>query len=275
MDFLIQYAHLWPELLMLLAAAGVGGILAGVFGVGGGTVFVPVLDYVLSLMGVDPAIRTHIAVGTSLAVIVPTSISSYISHRRADKVDMDVLSKYIIAVPFGVVLGSLIAADISSYVLRVVFAIIVIIVALKLIFDQPHWRLGKDLPSKPITFAVGTVIGLLSTLMGIGGGVLNNTFMTLYNRPVHQAVATSSGVGVLIAIPATIGFILAGWGEPNLPEFTLGFVHWLAVLIIIPITIYTAPIGARLAHGIEKQKLALCFGVFLLFVAAKFIYSVL
>lgn len=256
--------------LALMGAGAVAGLLAGIFGIGGGAVLVPVLYQFLGILGVDEAIRMHVSVGTSLAVIVPTSLRSYLSHKSRDAVDQDLLKNYLISVPAGVVLGALAVSYISADGLKAVFAVIALLVALKMMFGKESWRLGSDLPNIGGRTIAGVIIGLLSSLMGIGGGVLNNTFMTLFNRPIHQAVATSSGVGVLISIPGALGYIWAGWGLETLPDFSLGFVNMLAVALIIPITILVAPIGVRIAHALPKSILSRAFGVFLIIVAIRF-----
>lgn len=257
-----------------LAAAGlVAGLLAGLFGIGGGTVLVPVFYQVFGLVGVDEALRMHLSVGSSLAIIAPTSIRSLLSHYARGAVDLELLKTYVIAVPTGVLIATLVFASISGRELRIIFAILAILVGIRLIVNRSHWRIADDMPTGPARFAVGASIGFLSTLMGIGGGVLNNTFMTLYGRPIHQAVATSAGVGVLIAVPGFIGSIWAGWGERGLPILSTGFVNWVAVALIIPITLLVAPLGVRLAHGLEKRKLEIGFGIFMLLVAARFLYS--
>jgi uncharacterized membrane protein YfcA len=259
--------------LALMGAGAVAGLLAGIFGIGGGAVMVPVLYQFLGTLGVEDEVRMHLSVGTSLAVIVPTSLRSYFSHKSRDAVDQELLKNYLVSVPIGVVLGSLAVSYISADGLKAVFAAIAFVVALKMMFGKESWRLAEDLPGAAGRGAAGVVIGLLSSLMGIGGGVLNNTFMTLYNRPIHQAVATSSGVGVLISIPGTLGFIWAGWGKEALPDFSFGFVNLLAVALIIPITIYTAPLGVKIAHSLPKSVLSRAFGVFLIIVAIRFIYA--
>ncbi|GAB4350965.1 MAG: sulfite exporter TauE/SafE family protein [Oricola sp.] len=263
-------------LVLALAGAGVvAGVLAGLFGIGGGAILVPVFYQVFGLVGVDEAIRMHLSVGTSLAIIVPTSIRSFLSHKAKGAVDMELLKNYVFAIPTGVLLATLVFASISSEGLRIVFAVIAILVGFRLIVNRSNWRLGDDLPTGPMRFATGALIGFLSTLMGIGGGVLNNTFMTLFNRPIHQAVATSAGVGVLISIPGFIGSIWAGWGEPGLPFLSTGFVNWLAVALIIPITLLVAPLGVKIAHNLEKRQLEIGFGIFMFIVAGRFFYSVL
>jgi uncharacterized membrane protein YfcA len=186
---------------------------------------------------------------------------------------MALLRSFIVPVPAGVFLGSLTAATISSGGLRVVFALIATVVGLRLLFNRDTWRLGDHIPGNPMRSVVGLVIGYLSTLMGVGGGVINNTFMTLYGRSIHQAVATSAGMGVLISIPGMIGYVWAGWGAAGLPVGSIGFVNWIAVAFIIPITFVFAPLGARIAHAISRRTLEIAFGIFLLSVAARFLVS--
>lgn len=259
--------------LAIVAAGVVSGLLAGIFGIGGGAVLVPVFYQVFGLLGIDEAVRMHVAVGSSLAIIVPTSLRSFQGHYARGAVDMALLRSFLVPVPIGVVLASLVAAMISSEGLRAIFAIIAVLVALRLLFNRESWRLGDNIPGNPWRSLVGIVIGFLSTLMGIGGGVMNNTFMALYGRSMHQAVATSSGVGVLIAIPGTIGYVLAGWGDPRLPLASTGYVNWIAVALIIPVALVVTPFGVRIAHALKKRQLEVGFGFFLLFVAARFAYS--
>jgi len=259
----------------LAAAGAVAGVLAGLFGIGGGAILVPILYQFLAMLGVDEAVRMHISVGTSLGIIVPTSIRSFLSHRERGAVDMELLKSWIVPVPLGVVLGSMVAAYVSADGMKAIFAFIAVAVGLRLLLDKGGWRLGDDIPGNPARSVIGVVIGLFSTLMGIGGGVLNNTFMTLYGRPIHQAVATSSGTGVLISIPGIIGFMWAGWGAANLPPFSVGYVNFLGILLVIPITILVAPLGVRLAHSMSSKTLQLAFGIFLLIVAARFFAGLL
>lgn len=261
---------------LALAGAGVlSGLLAGILGIGGGAVLVPVFYQVFGLLGVDEAVRMHLSVGSSLAIIVPTSLRSFAGHYARGAVDMALLRSYVLAVPAGVVLASLTAAYISSEGLRIIFAVVVLIIGLRMLFDREHWRLGTQVPGNPARSIVGMLMGFLSTLMGIGGGVMNNTFMSLYGRPIHESVATSSGVGVLIAIPGTIGYIWAGWGNPLLPAASTGFINWIAVALVIPITIAVAPYGVRIAHALKKRQLELAFGIFCMIVSARFFASLL
>lgn len=261
---------------LAIAASGVvSGLMAGIFGIGGGAVLVPVFYQVFGLLGVDEVVRMHLSVGSSLAIIIPTSIRSFTGHRAKGAVDMSLLKSFLIPVPIGVILASLTAAYISSGGLRIIFAVITLLVAFRLLFNRESWRLGADIPGNPARAIIGAVIGYFSTLMGIGGGVMNNTFMTLFGRPMHQAVATSSGVGVLIAIPGTIGYIWAGWGNPLLPIASTGYINWIAVALVIPIALLVTPYGVRIAHALSKRQLEVGFGLFCIFVSARFFWSLL
>jgi uncharacterized membrane protein YfcA len=262
--------------LFALALAGAGvfaGLLAGMLGIGGGAVLVPVFYQILGIIGVDEAVRMHVSVGSSLAIIVPTSISSFRGHLARGAVDMQLLRSFVVAVPLGVVLASLTAASVTSATLRAIFAGLVFVFGLRMLFNRDHWKLSDEVPGNPVRFLVGAAIGFFSTLMGIGGGIFNNTFMTLHGRSIHQAVATSSGVGVLIAIPGTVGYVWAGWGNPLLPAMSTGFVNWVVVLAVIPIALLATPWGVGLAHALSRRQLQFGFGIFCMVVAARFAWS--
>lgn len=256
--------------LAVVVSGAISGLLAGVFGIGGGAVIVPVLYQGLTFLGVDETVRMHVAVATSIGIIVPTSIRSFTAHLKRGTVDTELLRNWIVAVPAGVVVASLVAASISGGGLRAIFAVIAAMIGIRLLFNRESWRLGDTLPVGPARIAVGVVIGFLSTLMGIGGGILNNTFMTLYGRPMIQAVATSAGVGALIAVPGLFGYVWAGWNNPLLPPFSAGFVNLVGVGLVIPVSILAAPYGVRIAHALGRRQLEIGFGIFLLFVAVRF-----
>lgn len=257
----------------LIGAGVVAGLLAGLFGIGGGAILVPVFYQTYGLLGVDDAVRMHVSIGTSLAIIIPTSMRSFWAHYEKGAVDMALLKAFVLPVLLGVMIASGVAASISSAGLRIVFAVIAFAVAFKMLFGRESWILSSDLPGRVGTSIAGTLIGLISALMGIGGGVLNNSFMTLYSRPIRQAIATSAGVGVLISVPGMLGYIWAGWGTTGLPPFSSGFVNWLTVALIIPVTLLTAPYGAKLAHEWPKRKLEIGFGLFLIFVGCRFLWT--
>lgn len=270
------FAMGWLTLgLVLVFSGAVAGFLAGLFGIGGGAILVPVLYQFLGILDISDNVSMHVAVGSSLAIIAPTSIRSFLSHKAKGAVDMDLLKSWLIAVPIGVIIGSATAAFVSGSELRVIFALIAFIVSLRLLWGRDDWRLANDLPGNPLRAFIGIMIGFFSTLMGIGGGVFNNSFMTLCNRPIHQAIATSAGTGALIAIPGMVGFIIAGWGVPDLPPLSLGYVNMLAIALVIPVSIFAAPYGAHFAHKLSRQTLERAFGIFLLIVALRFVISVI
>ena len=264
------------SLALALAATGlVAGLLAGIFGVGGGGVIVPVMYQALGALGFSEAVTMHVALGSSLAIIIPTSIRSFQAHKARGAVDMAILKSWLVPMPLGVAAASFVAASVSGAGLRGIFAAIAFIIALRLLFNRQSWRLGTEVPGGAIRALVGGGVGFLSALMGVGGGVLSNTFMTVYGRPIHQAVATASGVGVLIAVPGTIGYMAAGWGAPGLPPFSIGYVNLLGVAIVMPLSLLMAPLGVRIAHALSKRQLETAFGLFLLLMSARFAYSLL
>ena len=262
----------------LLAAGAVTGLLAGVFGVGGGAVIVPVLYELFRLQGIPEETRMPLAVGTSLAIIVPTSIRSFRAHQAKGAVDLSILKTWAVPVVLGVIAGSFIARYAPPQLFKAVFVVVAGLSAIRLLFGRDSWRLGTDLPGGALMQVFGLVIGLLSALMGIGGGQLSNLFMTVYGRPIHQAVATSSGLGVLISIPGALGYIYAGWPKMGLvpavlPPLSLGYISLIGLALVIPTSIWTAPIGANLAHRLSKRRLEVAFGIFLLLVCARFAWS--
>ncbi|MDU0341691.1 sulfite exporter TauE/SafE family protein [Bosea rubneri] len=258
----------------LIAAGAVTGLLAGLFGVGGGAVIVPVLYEVFRVIGVPEEVRMPLVVGTSLAVIIPTSIRSFNAHRAKGLVDTSIIRIWALPVVLGVGLGSLVARYAPPDVFKAVFVAVAFVSAMRLLFASDRWKLGDDMPGPFLMRVYGLVIGVLSALMGIGGGQLSSLFMTFYGRPIHQAVATSSGLGVLISIPGALGYIYAGWPKMDLlPPLSLGYVSLIGFLLFIPTSIWTAPIGARQAHRLSKRKLEVAFGIFLLLVCARFFWS--
>jgi uncharacterized membrane protein YfcA len=274
MEVLPPFQELLPFLAGLIAAGAVAGFLAGLFGIGGGAVLVPVFYQMLTLLHVDESVRMHVCVGTSLGIIVPTSLRSYMSHLKRGAVDTALVRSFLFSVPAGVIAASIIAAWISGDSLKIIFAVVAVAVAIKLLFGRASWKLGTQIPGNPIRSVIGFLIGFFSTFMGIGGGIFNNTFMTLYGRQMLQSVATSAGVGVLISIPGVLGYIWAGWGAPGLPPLSLGFVNVLMMAVVIPMTLVVAPLGVAAAHSLPKRALEIGFGLFMLFVAFRFLVSI-
>ncbi|MDO8838429.1 MAG: sulfite exporter TauE/SafE family protein [Parvibaculum sp.] len=250
----------------------IAGILAGLLGVGGGIVIVPVLYHVFTLLGIDEGVRMHLAVGTSLGTIILTSIRSVRAHAKKGVVDWQMLRDWALPVLVGVVLGTAIAAWVSGDALTGVFATIALVVAANLAFGKESWRLGSQLPSKAVQYPVASAIGGLSALMGIGGGTFGVTFMTLYGKNPREAVATSAGLGVLIAVPAMIGFVWAGWNDPRLPPFSIGYVNLIGLALIMPLSILAAPWGATIAHAISHKALIRAFALFLALTSLQMFY---
>jgi uncharacterized membrane protein YfcA len=260
--------------LGLLAGGVATGLLAGLFGVGGGAIIVPVIYSVFGLMGVPEEVRMPLAVGTSLAVIIPTSIQSFRTHRAKGAVDEGILKLWAAPIVLGVIAGSFVAAYAPAALFKIVFVVVASISAAKLLLGGDRWRLGTEMPGPTPMRVIGLGIGAASSLMGIGGGQISNLVMTLFNRPIHQAVATSSGLGVLISIPGAIGYMLAGWGQmAKLPPLSIGFVSLIGLLLIAPTSALVAPFGARLAHRMPKRQLEIAFGIFLVLVSLRFVWS--
>ncbi len=255
-----------------MALAGCfAGFMSGLFGIGGGVILVPLLAAVFAVQGVDPVHVSHMAVGTSLGIIIPTAIRSFLSHRKLGAGNQELLKLWILWVPLGVVITSLIVPYVSGVLLRYVFAIVATLIAVKMLFKRINWTVSSDLPGPLPNRGFGFGIGFLSTFMGIGGGNLNNLFMTVFGQSMHQAVATSAGLGVLIAIPGAIGYVYAGWGQQTLPPMSLGYLNLLAILFVAPFSMLVAPLGARMAHRLDEGMLERCFGIFLLLVVVSFV----
>lgn len=267
--------------IALVLAGCLTGFLAGLFGVGGGAVIVPVLYELFRILGVPEELRMPLCVGTSLAIIIPTSFRSYRTHRTKSAVDMAVLKLWAVPILLGVLSGSAIARYAPPEVFKVVFIIVAGFSAIRLLFGRESWRLGTELPGKLAMRIYGGVVGLLSSLMGIGGGQLSTLMLTLYSRPIHQAVATSSGVGLLVSIPGALGYIYAGWGRaaenPDIAALqfplAIGYVSLLGAVLFIPTSVLCASFGANLAHRLSRRRLELAFGVFLLLICLRFLFS--
>lgn len=264
----------WILLAFAMLATGcVAGVLAGLFGIGGGIVIVPVLEAALGFLGVDAAIRMHVAVGTSLATIIPTSISSARAHHRRGAVDVGVVKRWALFVLIGALLGAWIAAQVHSRVLAGVFATLALLVAFKMVFFPTSRELTDSVPRAPWVILIPTAIGCFSSMMGIGGGTFSVMTLTLFNEPIHRAVGTAALFGFVISLPGTVGFILSGLDDPRLPPGSLGYVNLPGLAAIAPATVLLAPLGARIAHSFSARKLSVLFGLFLVFVSLRLFYS--
>ena len=256
----------------LLLAGAATGVLAGVFGVGGGILIVPVLYELFRATGVAEEVRMPLAIGSSLAIIIPTSIRSFRAHYAKGAVDLGLLKAWALPVVLCVIAGTLVARIAPPMLFKALFIGIASFTCIRLLFARDSWVLKGEMPTGLPLKLYGGVIGLLSSLMGIGGGQLCNVYMMLYRRPIHQAVATSSGLGVLISIPGALGYIYAGWPKMDiLPPFSLGFVSLIGVALFVPMSMLTVKLGVNLAHRLPKRQLEKGFGLFLLIVILRFL----
>ena len=263
----------WVFLLVAAMATGaIVGTLSGLFGVGGGIIMVPVLDTALILAGVPVETSMRMAVATSLATVVPTSIASARAHHQRGAVDLAVARGWALAIGIGAVLGSLLATRVDGAVLTVVFGVVAAVVAIKMLLPLDQWTFWPKVPGGLLGQLVPAAIGSLSSMMGIGGGTLSVPTLTLMSMPVHRAVGTANLLGLAIAIPGTLIYLLASPTPARAPALTVGLVSLSSFVLLVPTAILMAPIGARLAHRLPRRTLSAAFGVFLLIVAGRMVY---
>ena len=269
--------------VLLLAVGALSGFLAGLFGIGGGAILVPVFYECFRLVGVPLEVRMPLCIGTSLAIIIPTSIRAYRAHKARGAVDMKTLKAWWLPVLIGVIAGSVIARYAPERLFKIVFVVVAYSAAARLLLVREGWKLGDDMPQGPLMKIYGFGIGLLSTLMGIGGGLFSNLLMTFYGRPIHQAVATSAALAVLISIPGALGYVYAGWpAAARFPDvtalqmpFAIGYVSLIGALLVMPTTLLTAGLGVRVAHAMSKRMLEVAFGCYLLIAGSRFAITLL
>jgi uncharacterized membrane protein YfcA len=272
------------ELVLLLIAVGaLSGFMAGVFGIGGGAILVPVFYECFRLVGVPLEVRMPLCIGTSLAIIIPTSISSFRAHYKRGAVDMAILKLWWLPIVLGVIAGSVTARYAPERLFKIVFVVVAWLAAARLLLARDTWKFGNDVPKGFLMRVYGCFVGLLSTLMGVGGGLFANLLMTFYGRPIHQAVATSSAIAVLISIPGAIGYVYAGWpAAARFPDvaalqlpFSIGYVSLIGALLVMPTTLVTAPLGVKVAHALSKRALERAFGAYMFIVGGRFVISLL
>ena len=254
---------LLPLFGVLVLTGAIAGVLAGLLGVGGGIVVVPVLYSLLGFLEIDDSVRMHVSVGTSLASIVVTSIVSARAHHKRGAVDVDLLKSWAIFICVGSILGTFVAGAVDGPVLSAIFAVIALLVALYMAFTPANFKIREGLPGKWLGRISGLGIGGISAMMGIGGGTLGVPYFNAFGFPVHRAVGTSAAIGLIVAVPAAIGFIVSGWGIPALPDASIGHVNLLGLLLIAPFTSLTAPLGVKLAHFMSPRALKMAFSIFL------------
>lgn len=279
----LDSAELLQLAVLLVAVGALSGFLAGVFGIGGGAILVPVFYECFRLAGVPLEVRMPLCVGTSLAIIIPTSIRSYRAHRARGAVDTAVLRVWWLPVLVGVVAGSVIARYAPERLFKIVFVTVAWFAAARLLLARESWKLGDELPQGPLMRVYGCFVGLLATLMGVGGGLFANLVMTFYGRPIHQGVATSSALAVLVSIPGALGYVYAGWPvAAHYPDvlalqspFAIGYVSLIGAVLVMPTSLLTAPLGVRVAHAMSKTALERAYGSYLFLAGARFVISLL
>jgi len=262
--------------LCILAGGVVTGILAGLFGIGGGGVIVPVLYEVFGVMHVPDTVRMQLCIGTSLAIIVPTTVRSYMAHKKRGAVIPNVVRIWTLPAIIGVVVGSVAATFAPAAVFKIAFVIFAAFIGTKMLFAGDRWNLGHELPGRGLLAVYGFITGLFSSLVGVSGGAISNAVLTLYGQPMQRAAATSAGIGVPVTIVGTVGYAIAGWPYmAQLPPLSIGFVSLLGFVLMAPVSSYTASYGVRLAHWLPRRRLEIGFGIFLMLVSLRFIATLI
>ncbi len=270
MDTLLSY---WPFALGMLVTGAVSGVMAGLLGIGGGAIIVPVLATALQLMGFSSEVIQHVAVGTSLAVIIPTGIASARAHHKRGAVDTRILRLWAPVILVATLAGSLMARWYPGDVLRIVFGVMAFFIAANIVLPFQQ-RLIGHLNSSPTTHRIAAaIVGYISSLMGIGGGSLSVPTIAAFGATMHVAVGTGAAIGVFIAISGTVGFIVSGWGVEGLPPFSIGYINVVALVLIAALAYLTAPLGAALAHRLQQRTLKLVFAAFLVLVGGNMIWK--
>lgn len=268
-----EISTLLPMLGLLLAIGAFAGVLAGLLGVGGGIVLVPGFYYAFASLGYESGALMQVCLATSLATIIVTSIRSVGAHHRKGAVEWPILKAWAPGIVLGAVVGVLVAAGLRSATLQLVFGGLGFSIGLYMLFGKASWRLAEEMPGIVKRSILSPVVGFLSVLMGIGGGSFGVPIMTLHGVPIHRAVATAAGFGLIIALPSVIAFLFVA--VPGAPPYTLGAVNLPAFLVVIAMTTLTAPLGVRLAHYLDPKPLKRVFGVFLTLVALNMLRKAL
>lgn len=268
------------ELAWLVALIVVGGalvgILAGLFGIGGGAIIIPVLYEIFGVLGVPETLRMQLCIGTSLAIIIPTTIRSYYAHKAKGAGLPEVVRVWTLPAICGVAIGSTIAAFAPAALFKTVFMIFTALIGIRMLVGTERWKISDDLPGRGMLAFFGLLTGLVSSLVGVSGGSISNVVLTFYGRTMQQAVATSAGIGVPITIAGTIGYTIAGWRHmQELPVLSFGFVSLIGFALIAPVSIYTASYGVRLAHWLPRRQLEISFAIFLAVVSIRFLISLI
>ncbi|MBD3611097.1 MAG: sulfite exporter TauE/SafE family protein [Hydrogenovibrio crunogenus] len=255
---------------ILLISGMIAGLLAGLLGVGGGIVIVPMLYHIFIYLNIDISIAMPLAIGTSLSTIVVTSIMSARSHHKKGGIDWDLVKVWLPFVIIGVFIGAFSANFIDGVTLKVMFGVLLLVISVHMIISiRRSLVIAKQLPSFPGQPIFATLIGTFSSILGIGGGTLMVPLLTLFSYPIHKAVSTASLFGLVISIPATLGYIFIGWDVHNLPTGSTGYVNWLGFIALVPMTMVFAPLGVKLAYFLNVKQLKTAFAIFLALVGIK------
>lgn len=262
-------------LFMLLALGACAGFLAGLLGIGGGAVLVPGLFYIFNFLGFPAEPLMHMAVGTSLAIIVPTGLSSVRAHWRKGAVDVSLVIRIGGGIVAGVCFGTVLASWLSGQSLKLIFAITLSVLAVFMIAGPDRFKGSHVFPSQPWPSFAGFVIGGVSSLIGIGGATMSVPYMSVYGIPIHRAIGTAAALGLLISIPAALGFMWTGWLVEGRPLGSIGYVHLPAWACVIAASVMCAPLGAKVSHKIPVGMLRNIFAAFMIIVALKMAWSAL
>jgi uncharacterized membrane protein YfcA len=268
-----ELSDLLPMIALLLGIGAFAGVIAGLLGVGGGIILVPAYFYAFSHLGYSGPQLMQVCLATSLATIIVTSARSVLAHNKKGAVDWDVLRGWWPFIATGAVGGMLVASSLRSVQLQIIFGVLALIAGLYMAFGKAEWRLGQAMPKGPKRMGIGGAVGFFSVLMGIGGGSFGVPTMSLYNMPIHRAVATAAGFGIIIAVPSVVGFLLMT--IEGAPPYTLGAVNLPAFAVTIAMTLLTAPIGVKLAHSMDARPLKRFFAIFITIVALNMLRKVL
>lgn len=263
-----------PTFLALVATGIFAGILAGLLGVGGGIVIVPVLFFLFQSFGVSHESAMLIATATSLATIIPTSISSIRSHKEKGNVDFDLLKRWSMFIFAGVLVGSWLVTRVDGTWLTVLFGVIATLSALNMLFRTGKSAVFQQLPGKVGQSIMGTSIGFFSSMVGIGGGTISVPLLTLYNYPAHKAVGTAAAIGLIISLPGALTMLIAGETPVDAPAATFGLVNLIGFICIVPLTVKFAPVGASLAAKLDAAKLKKVFAIVLLITGVRMLAQV-
>jgi uncharacterized protein len=263
---------LLPFIGLLIVIGAFAGVIAGLLGVGGGIVLVPAFFYTFDALGYGGDQLMQVCLATSLATIIVTSIRSVLAHHRKGAVDWEILRNWAVFIGVGAVAGFVLASRLRSATLQLVFGCLALIAGLYMAFGKSEWRLGAEMPSGVARAGLGGGLGFFSVLMGIGGGTFGVPMMTLFNLPIHRAVATAAGFGLIISVPAAIGFLTVT--VDRAPPFSIGAVNLPAFGLIIAMTLITTPWGVRLAHAMNPKPLKRAFALFIVIVALNMLRKV-